>query len=192
MSWWRRIGLTVCVFNIDRSITSSHVTSCSAMAFWSLYIASVTPLLLPPKVVQRWDHFVPPSRDRDVYIEGETLQRRKYRAMKWRYEKTLWGRSREISPIHNNGWDLGPLLQTRDEKTIRTVKTPRVFAFQESQIGEVCRQNDSFHFSRMFRECCWWTNLKGFTLLQDLLCWFLQTATRENQGHLACVDWQNK
>ncbi len=51
--------------------------------------ASVTPLLLPPKAVQRWDHFVPPSRDGDVYIEGETLQRQNYRGMKWQYKKAF-------------------------------------------------------------------------------------------------------
>ncbi len=56
--------------------------------YWS-HLASVTPLLLPPKAVQRWDHFVPPSCNGDVYIEGKTLQRRKYRRMKWQYKKAL-------------------------------------------------------------------------------------------------------
>ncbi len=51
---------------------------------WS-HLASVT--TSQGEAVRRWDHFILQSRDGDVYIEGEMLQRRKYRGMKWQYKK---------------------------------------------------------------------------------------------------------
>ena len=92
-----------------------------------------------------------------------------------------------FSEICDYGWDLDPSLPTRDEATIEAVKTPRYFAFQESQECDVRKQGDGLHVLRYRRSADGGLPRQGSRYHRSLLCWSPETATEENQADSAWI-----
>ncbi len=75
------------IFILIDSVITRHTV---AMALWSFYFVPISPLSRLCYYLPRWYRagIISSTHPGDVYIEGEMLQRRKYRGMKWQYKKS--------------------------------------------------------------------------------------------------------